>query len=113
EAVRDEASPGSGAVANLAQPNVSPMLRSQGVLQVHKSYLVTQDEQGILIVDQHALHERVMFEELRQRVMASPLESQRMLMPVVLDASPRRMALLEPLAPLLERIGIEAEPFGE
>ena len=40
------------------------------MLQVHKSYLVTQDEQGILIVDQHALHERVMFEELRQRVLS-------------------------------------------
>ncbi len=92
---------------------VSPLLRSHGVLQVHKSYLVTQDEQGILIVDQHALHERVMFEELRQRVMANNLESQRMLMPAVLQASPKRIAMLEPLKPLLEKIGIEAEPFGE
>lgn len=84
------------------------------VLQVHDSYLVTQDEQGLLIVDQHALHERVMFEQLRQRIVGEgkPLESQRLLMPEVLDADAARQATLEELIPLLERIGIEAEPIG-
>ncbi|MFW6336327.1 MAG: DNA mismatch repair endonuclease MutL, partial [Phycisphaeraceae bacterium] len=84
------------------------------ILQVHDSYLVTQDEQGLLIVDQHALHERVMFEQLRQRIVGEgkPLESQRLLMPEVLDADASRQATLEELRPLLERIGIEAEPIG-
>jgi DNA mismatch repair protein MutL len=84
------------------------------ILQVHKSYLVTQDEHGILIIDQHALHERVMFEELSQRVLGQgkPLQSQRLLMPEVIDAPPRRMALLELIEPLLARIGIEAAPMG-
>jgi DNA mismatch repair protein MutL len=88
------------------------VLREHGVLQVHKSYLITQDDQGILIVDQHALHERVIFEELKQRVLARPLESQRLLMPAVLRANPQRQALLDPLRPLLEKIGIDAQPFG-
>ncbi len=94
---------------------VAPALRAQGVLQVHQSYLVTQDDQGLLIVDQHALHERVMFEELRRRVLApgSTLESQRLLMPAVVSASAKRQALIEQLKPLLERIGIEAEPIGK
>ena len=89
-------------------------LRKHDVLQVHDSYVVTQDDQGLLIVDQHALHERVMFEELRQRVLAEqkPLESQRLLMPAQLQASASRQSLLEDLAPLLSRIGIEAEPMG-
>ncbi|MEX2215460.1 MAG: DNA mismatch repair endonuclease MutL [Phycisphaeraceae bacterium] len=99
-------------VSSEASSNVPPVLRSFGVLQVHKSYLVTEDEHGILIIDQHALHERVMFEQLRQRVTARNLESQRLLMPAVVRASAKRQALLDALAPLLEKIGIEAEPMG-
>jgi DNA mismatch repair protein MutL len=89
-------------------------LRPQSILQVHNSYLVTQDEEGLLIVDQHALHERVMFETLRRRVLGEgkALESQRLLMPEILDADEPRQALLADLQPLLSRIGIEAEPIG-
>ncbi len=84
------------------------------VLQVHDSYLVTQDDDGLLIIDQHALHERIMFEELRCRLLGGEgrLESQRLLMPAVIKASPRRLALLDELQPLTGRIGIEAEPIG-
>lgn len=81
-------------------------------LQVHNSFLVTQDEHGVLIVDQHALHERVMFEALLARVTDTNLESQQLLTPVVLDATPTQIARLDELAPLLERIGIEAAPLG-
>ncbi|MCG8511536.1 MAG: DNA mismatch repair endonuclease MutL, partial [Rhodospirillales bacterium] len=88
---------------------------NQSILQVHQSYVVTQDDDGLVIVDQHALHERVMFEELSGRVLreGQTLESQRLLMPVVLDASVRRQAMLDQLKPLLERIGIEVEPMGK
>jgi DNA mismatch repair protein MutL len=82
------------------------------VLQVHNSYLVTQDADGILIIDQHALHERVMYEELRGRVLGRNLESQRLLMPVVVEVEAAGQALLESLHPLLERIGIEVQPIG-
>ncbi len=93
--------------------SVPPVLQAQGVLQVHQSYLVTQDEAGILIIDQHALHERVMFEELRKRVTSrGNLESQRMLMPAMLNLPPRQMALVEQLQPLLKRLGIEAQAMG-
>ena len=92
--------------------SVPAALRQLGVLQVHKSYLVTEDDHGILIIDQHALHERVMFEQLRQRVLSRNLESQRLLMPAVFTAGPQRQSLLESLLPLLEKIGIEAQPMG-
>ncbi|MCC7146565.1 MAG: DNA mismatch repair endonuclease MutL [Phycisphaeraceae bacterium] len=82
------------------------------ILQVHDSYLVTQDEQGIVIIDQHALHERVMFEELMHRVLGRNLESQRLLVPEVLPAAPRDLAALEEFKVLLTRVGIEAEPIG-
>ena len=95
------------------------------ILQVHNSYVVTEDEDGLVIVDQHALHERYMFEELKRRVLGPPapeaadvnpparhLESQRLLMPETLDADADRQALLDTLTPLLQRIGVEAQPIG-
>jgi len=95
-------------------PTQAPILKSQTVLQVHKSYLVAQDDDGLVIVDQHALHERVMFETLRNRVLGEgkPLESQRLLMPVIIDADPPRQALLERMQPLLEKIGVELSSVG-
>lgn len=92
----------------------APGLKTQSVLQVHKSYLVAQDEDGLVIVDQHALHERVMFETLRKRVLGEgkPLESQRLLMPVIVDADAERQAMLETMQPLLEKIGVELSSIG-
>lgn len=90
----------------------SRVLQAFGVLQVHKSYLITQDDQGIVIIDQHALHERVMFEELRERILSKTLESQRLLTPATFEASPRRIDLLDQMQPLLEKIGIEAAAMG-
>jgi DNA mismatch repair protein MutL len=91
------------------------------LLQVHNSYVVTQDEQGLLIVDQHALHERVMFELLLARVTGAPdadnadvsqgkpLESQSLLIPTNVPVTRAAAAKLDDLRPLLERIGIQAE----
>ncbi|MFO0857857.1 MAG: DNA mismatch repair endonuclease MutL [Phycisphaerales bacterium] len=83
-------------------------LPADRLLQVHNSYVITQDEEGVVIIDQHALHERVMFEYLLHRVLAGPLESQRLLMPVAIQASPAQVQLLPTIEPLLTRIGIEA-----
>jgi DNA mismatch repair protein MutL len=97
-----------------AAPADAPSLRPTHILQVHKSYVVTEDEQGIVIIDQHALHERVMFETLRDRVMGDgrPLESQRLLMPAIVHANTARLAALDAVTPLLARLGIEAQPIG-
>ncbi|MFN3168226.1 MAG: DNA mismatch repair endonuclease MutL [Phycisphaeraceae bacterium] len=91
-----------------------PTPNSLSILQIHDSYVVTQDEHGLVIIDQHALHERVMFEELRQRILDDKacLESQRLLMPEVIDADAGRQSALDDLQPLLERLGIEASPIG-
>ncbi len=90
-------------------PTIKPVTE---VLQVHSTYLVTQDEQGLLIIDQHALHERVMFEVLLEAIRNGNLESQRLLMPAMVEVDPSQVDLLEGLRPLLTRIGIEAEPAG-
>ena len=88
------------------------ILGSDAVLQVHKCFLVTQDDQGILIIDQHALHERVMFEEFMQRLSAGNLESQRLLVPDAVDADACQLEAIETYSPLLEKLGIELSASG-
>ncbi|MEX2217167.1 MAG: DNA mismatch repair endonuclease MutL [Phycisphaerales bacterium] len=104
------AAPEEGSSAGGASMPVA--LPAQRILQVHNSYLVTQDEHGVVIVDQHALHERVMFEQLMARIREAPLESQRLLTPAVVPASERQLEKLAEFAPLLARIGVEAEAIG-
>jgi DNA mismatch repair protein MutL len=92
------------------QPQTFPDASS--AIQLHNSYLVVQSEDGMLIIDQHALHERIVFEDLLARVNRGPLESQRLLIPLTLPASGRQIVLLEQIQPLLHKIGIEATAFG-
>ena len=82
--------------------------------QVHHRYLVTQDERGMVIIDQHALHERVLYERICARVLDedSTLEAQRLLVPEPVSLTPaERTAALE-VADLLRRIGLDIEDFG-
>ncbi|MGD0461051.1 MAG: DNA mismatch repair endonuclease MutL [Tepidisphaeraceae bacterium] len=81
-------------------------------IQFHNSYLVAESEDGLIIVDQHALHERIMYEDLLARISRGPLESQRLLIPLTVPASDRQQELLEQIQPLLNRLGIEAAAIG-
>lgn len=115
--LQEEDSPLIDGLADGTDDHVSPQ-RSAAVpariLQVRNSYVVTEDQDGLLIVDQHALHERVMFQELSQRILGEgkTLESQRLLMPATLSAGERQQRLLDDLQPLFDRIGIEVSPIG-
>ncbi|MBV8779766.1 MAG: DNA mismatch repair endonuclease MutL [Phycisphaerae bacterium] len=100
-----------GAKPQVAIPAMKAVSNSAAI-QLHNSYLVAESDDGLIIIDQHALHERIMFEELLARVTAGPLESQRLLIPRTLPATARQMAMLEQIQPLLARIGIEVAPFG-
>lgn len=82
-------------------------------VQMHNLYLVAETDDGIMIVDQHALHERVMYEQFRQRFAAGPLESQRLLLPESINVTAAQTALLESHADLLTRLGIEVTRFSD
>jgi len=86
-----------------------PALRA---IQVHNTYIVAETPDGLIIVDQHALHERVLFEEILRRLEAGPLEGQRLLVPVTVDLTDREMAAVEQHAEPLRRLGIAVEPLG-
>lgn len=82
--------------------------------QVHNRYLVTQDESGMVVIDQHALHERVLYERVCAKVLSenASLESQRLLVPEPVSLTPaERTAALE-VKDTLARIGIEIDEFG-
>jgi DNA mismatch repair protein MutL len=107
----DAAAP-SGADPHAAAAPATAQPRATTAIQLHNSYLVAESADGLIIIDQHALHERIMFEDLKARITRGPLESQRLLMPQTFRASPRQIALLEQIQPLLGRLGIEARAFG-
>ena len=96
-------------ISNQARPAAPPL---QSAIQLHNSYLVAESDDGLIIIDQHALHERIMYEDLLARISRGPLESQRLLLPQVFSASSRQMALLDQITALLARLGIEVTPFG-
>ena len=88
-----------------------PALPSRAI-QIHNTYLVAETPEGLLIVDQHALHERVLFEEIMRRLDAGPLESQRLLVPIAVTLSDREMAAIEEHRAALALLGMEVEPLG-
>jgi DNA mismatch repair protein MutL len=81
-------------------------------IQLHNSYLVAESDDGLIIIDQHALHERIMYEDLLARMSRGPLESQRLLLPLTLPANDRQQELLEQIQPILKQLGIEASSIG-
>ncbi len=81
-------------------------------IQLHNLYLVAETEDGIVIIDQHALHERVMFEELSRRIMQGPLQAQRLLLPESVKLTSKEIASLVASEELLVRLGIEITQFG-
>ncbi|MBG79302.1 MAG: DNA mismatch repair protein MutL [Phycisphaerae bacterium] len=98
-------------IAEEIKPLPAAMPRAQA-LQVHKTFVVTEDANGLVIIDQHALHERVMFEQLLARMADGNLPSQRLLVPEVIEAGDVHLEGLERLGPLLERLGFDATQSG-
>jgi DNA mismatch repair protein MutL len=86
--------------------------RRSSAIQMHNLYLVAETDDGIAIIDQHALHERIMYEELRTRMMEGALEAQHLLLPETLPVSARQASLVDQHAELLGRLGIQVSAFG-
>ncbi len=81
--------------------------------QAHGTYIVAETDDGFAMVDQHAAHERVVFEELLAQLRSGKPERQVLLHEAVLELSPGQRALLDESRPLLRRLGMETEAFGE
>jgi DNA mismatch repair protein MutL len=81
-------------------------------LQIHDSFIVAEADDGFIIIDQHALHERIMYEDLCRRIRESNLESQKLLIPESFQLTDAEADALKANEELLEKLGIELAPFG-
>ena len=82
------------------------------VFQLHNRYLVEEVEDGLRILDQHALHERVMLEEFRKQFSSASIAKQRLLLPAVITLTREQRARLDDHRELLDSFGLECEDFG-
>jgi DNA mismatch repair protein MutL len=84
----------------------------QTVGQIRDSFIVAINPQGLWIIDQHVAHERVLFEKILEERGRLQVETQRLLMPIIVELRPAQQAIFTEIAGELERNGFEAEPFG-
>ncbi len=82
------------------------------VLQLYDTYLVMETEAGMLLIDQHALHERILFEQLKRRIRQGTLEVQRLLIPESVDLLADQAARLLEQKEALGQLGLEVDDFG-
>ncbi|MGJ0509557.1 MAG: DNA mismatch repair endonuclease MutL [Methylocystis sp.] len=80
--------------------------------QLHETYIIAQTRDGLVIVDQHAAHERLVYEKLKKQREAAGVERQMLLIPVVVDLDAARMDALAPAFDELAALGLALEPFG-
>lgn len=80
--------------------------------QLFEGYLVGESGDRLVLIDQHAAHERVMFEHLRSAYSDGVMGRQQLLIPVIVDVGPREKALLQDYGEQLQALGFEVEPFG-
>jgi DNA mismatch repair protein MutL len=97
----------------LARQSIVDAVRPMSLLgQFRNTYILAVDTEGICIIDQHVAHERVLFEEVMERLTSGVLPSQRLLHPLIIDAAPAQREALTAHAPDLSRLGFEIEDFG-
>ncbi len=102
--------PSADAPASLPRPEQIADLKPLG--QVSASFIIAVNAEGLWIVDQHVAHERVLFEQHLEARRAGKIEAQRMLIPLVIELSPRQIVTFEKIAEELAANGFEVEPMG-
>ena len=86
--------------------------RVERAVQMHDRYLVVESREGIEVIDQHALHERVLYERFKGAIAAGSLEVQPLLIPERLDLAPADLEVVTEHAEALASAGLRVEPFG-
>jgi len=105
--------PGTGAAVETPVPANVPAVRPMIALgQFRDTFIIAMDDEGLCIIDQHVAHERVLFERIMEKLTSESLESQRLLIPVILELPSAERAALVSKAEALARFGFEVEEFG-
>ncbi|MBT4824663.1 DNA mismatch repair endonuclease MutL [Candidatus Woesearchaeota archaeon] len=88
-------------------------LRIKLIGKLHNTYVIAQDEEGMLLVDQHAAHERVMYEKLLNDFKNDSIKVQELISPLMIEANPNEKLIIEGNIELLKSLGIMIEHFGK
>jgi DNA mismatch repair protein MutL len=98
-------------------PPPPPIKKPERVLsrafQLHNAYIVVETDEGMLLVDQHALHERILYQEMKSRVASGDLEAQELLVPEPVEVTPIQAGLLVEHKETLAKLGLQLDEFGE
>ncbi|HEY2614379.1 MAG TPA: DNA mismatch repair endonuclease MutL [Chthoniobacterales bacterium] len=108
------ASSNLGSISALPDPVdiASPSQQFQIIGVLNKLYVLMENQDGLVLVDQHAAHERILFEELRRRMEEQGVPSQRLLLAQTFELAPRDVEWVERNGTTLQKMGIGIEPFG-
>jgi DNA mismatch repair protein MutL len=82
------------------------------IIQLYDSYLVVETDEGMLVIDQHALHERILFEQIKRRIQSGPLETQPLLIPEPVELTAEQAARTLEHREALAELGLGVEDFG-
>ena len=104
--------PGSDALALQRSQQRDPQQQFQIIGVLSKLYVLMENADGLVLVDQHAAHERILFEELRQRMEEQGVPTQKLLLPQTFDVPPRDADWIERNISILQKMGIGIESFG-
>jgi len=96
------------------QPDETADFRpSVAVYQVHNKYIISQIKSGLVIIDQHVAHERILFEEAQASMRGEQWKAQQLLFPVVLELTVTDFSTLLEVLPFLEKLGFRMKEFGK
>ena len=104
--------PSARAEAPEVEPDAQHRPLGAARAQVHENYIIAQTDTGIVIVDQHAAHERLVYERLKRQMADNGITAQALLIPEIVELSPTDATRLLDHADELARLGLSIEPFG-
>ncbi len=93
-----------------ADPSIWPLGRA--IAQLHGVYILAENAQGLIVVDMHAAHERILYERLKQQLDEARIGSQPLLIPATFGATPQEVATVEASTDVLQTLGLEITPFS-
>ncbi len=107
-----DATPLASAIAMVEEPPAQDLPLGAARGQVHENYIIAQTADGMVIVDQHAAHERLVYEKLKNQMAANGVAAQALLIPEIVEMSEGDCSRLMAVAEDLSRLGLMIEPFG-
>jgi len=103
-------------LASKSIPKIEPLHQRQTptrtFIQIQDSYIVNQCQDGFEVIDQHALHERILYNQLKKRITSTNLQSQKLLLPESFQVRPIQQQAFENHSDIFEKLGLQIAPFG-